>query len=79
VTADLIAANGAFAYAINDNSGSAGDVYSWETGVSTCWTAMDNTVKMMSISANPQLNGESALLGTDDSDNLYYYCNPNTP
>jgi hypothetical protein len=77
--ADLIAANSGFVYAINDNSGSAGNTYVWEVGVSTCWSAPDNSVKMMSISANPQLNGESALLGTDASSNLWYYCNPNTP
>jgi hypothetical protein len=35
---------------------------------------------MMSISANPQLNGDNALLGTDGSNGLWYFCcNGNTP
>ena len=76
LSADLIASNGLFVYAIND---STGFVYSWEISVSTCWAAMDNSVSMLSISANPGLSGESALLGTDSSGNLWYYCNANTP
>ena len=33
----------------------------------------------MSISTNPQLTGDTALLGTDGSGELWYFCTANTP
>jgi hypothetical protein len=78
--ADLIAANSGFVYAINDAGGGAGNVYMLSLGLgSSCWSALDTSVQMMSISANPQLDGVSALLGTDSSNGLWYFCNGNTP
>jgi hypothetical protein len=79
LTADLIAANSGFVYAINDAGGAAGNVYSLAVGSSTCWSAVDDSVQMMSISANPQLDGESALLGSDASGGLWYFCNGKSP
>ena len=77
--ADLIAANSGFVYAIDDAGGGPGFVYSFAVGASSCWSAVDDSVRMMSISANPQLDAENALLGTDGSNGLWYLCNGNTP
>jgi hypothetical protein len=90
LSADQITANNGTVWAIADNSGSAGEVYSFVLGYSSCWkqesTFGEGTLELLSISASltqawDTVYGGSVpgaftanILGVDASGNLWGLC-----
>jgi len=73
---DQIAAFNGYVYGLRDNSGSPGQVYSFETsnGSSGCWSPLDNSLYVVSIGTSPQASTSAPILAADASGDLYYYC-----
>jgi hypothetical protein len=76
---DQIAANDGIIWAINDNSGSAGDVYTYQIGTSSCWTYFEdgdgNHPQLLSINAaNVADDHYGGVIGSDGSGNVWGYC-----